>query len=63
MNFISDEDFKNHIRETILQYGERLHSYDLQKFNGNVIDPIKLLFDKNIYGVTVNANSMNEFGG
>ena len=49
LNFISDEDFKNHIRETILQYGERLESYDLKKFNNNVIDPVKLLFDKNVY--------------
>ena len=52
MNFISDENFKKHIRETILQYGERLQPYDLQKFNLNIIDPIKLLFDKNIYGAT-----------
>ena len=52
MNFISDEDFKEHIRETILQYGERLQPYDLEKLNGNVIDPVKLLFDKNVYGFT-----------
>ena len=50
MNFISDENFKHHIRETILQYGERLHSFDLKKFNENIVDPIKLLFDKNVYG-------------
>ena len=50
LNFISDEDFKNHIRETINQYGEKLQSYDLKKFNANIVDPIKLLFDKNIYG-------------
>ena len=52
LNFISDADFKEHIRETILQYGERLQPYDLEKLNGNIIDPIKLLFDKNIYGFT-----------
>ena len=52
MKFISDENFKEHIRETILQYGERLQPYDLEKLNGNVIDPVKLLFDKNIYGST-----------
>ncbi|MBR4643372.1 MAG: Eco47II family restriction endonuclease [Selenomonadaceae bacterium] len=52
LNFISDENFKKHIRETILQYGDSLQPYDLKKFNGNIIDPIKLLFDKNIYGVT-----------
>ena len=52
LNFISDADFKEHIRETILQYGERLQSYDLEKLNSNIIDPIKLLFDKNVYGST-----------
>ena len=52
LNFISDADFKEHIRETILQYGERLQPYDLEKLNSNIIDPIKLLFDKNVYGFT-----------
>ncbi len=52
LSFISDENFKEHIRKTILQYGERLQSFDLEKFNNNIIDPIKLLFDKNIYGAT-----------
>lgn len=52
LNFISDENFKKHIHETILQYGERLQSFDLEKFNSNYIDPIKLIFDKNIYGAT-----------
>lgn len=52
MNFISDENFTKHIHETIVHYGENLKSYDLKKFNENSIDPIKLLFDKNIYGST-----------
>lgn len=52
LNFISDENFKKHIRETILQYGERLQPYDVKKFNGNIVDPIKLMFDKNVYGST-----------
>lgn len=52
LNFISAADFKEHIRETILQYGERRQPYDLEKLNGNIIDPIKLLFDKNVYGFT-----------
>ena len=50
LNFISDDDFKRHIAETIKQYGERLQSCDIDKFNGNIIDPIKLIFDKNVYG-------------
>ena len=50
LNFISDDDFKKHVAETIKHYGERLKSYDVKKFNSNIIDPIKLIFDKNIYG-------------
>ena len=52
LNFISDENFKKHILETIAQYGERLQPYDLRKLNCNLIDPIKFLFDKNIYGLS-----------
>lgn len=49
LNFISEEDFKNHVRATIMKYGEKLKSYDLKRFNSNLIDPIKLLFDKSVY--------------
>lgn len=49
LNFISEEDFKNHVRATIMKYGEKLESYDLKRFNSNLIDPIKLLFDKSVY--------------
>ena len=49
LNFISEEDFKNHVRATIMKYGEKLESYDLKKFNSNLIDPIKLIFDKSVY--------------
>ena len=52
LNFITDENFKKHIRETIEHYGEELQPFDLKKFNSNIVDPIKLLFDKNIYGFT-----------
>ena len=50
LNFISNENLKKHIAETIQQYGERLQAYDIKKFNSNIVDPIKLLFDKNVYG-------------
>lgn len=49
LNFISEEEFKNHVRSTIMKYGEKLESYDLKRFNSNLIDPIKLLFDKSVY--------------
>lgn len=49
INFISHEDFKNHVAQTIESYGVKLKAYDLKKFNSNIIDPIKLVFDKHIY--------------
>ena len=49
LSFISEQDFRKHVQATISQYGEKLESFDLQKFNGNIIDPIKLIFDKSVY--------------
>lgn len=49
LDFITEEEFKNHVRETIMKYGEKLESYDLKRFNSNLIDPIKLIFDKSVY--------------
>lgn len=46
LDSISEEDFKKHVRATIMKYGEKLESYDLKRFNSNLIDPIKLIFDK-----------------
>lgn len=49
LDFISEEDFKKHVQATILKYGEKLESFDLKRFNSNLIDPIKLIFDKSVY--------------
>ena len=49
LDFISEEDFTKHIRATIEKYGEKLEPFDLKRFNKNIIDPIKLIFDKNVY--------------
>lgn len=49
LDFISEQDFKRHVRNTIRNYGEKLAPYDLKRFNSNIIDPIKLIFDKTIY--------------
>lgn len=49
LTFISEEDFTKHVQLTIEKYGEKLESYDLKKFNSNLIDPIKLIFDKTVY--------------
>ena len=49
LKFISEENFRSHVRETIMKYGEKLESFDLKRFNSNLIDPIKLIFDKSVY--------------
>ena len=50
IDFISKEDFKKHVKNTIKHYGNKLASYDVKKFNRNLIDPIKMIFDKAVYG-------------
>ncbi|WP_341490884.1 Eco47II family restriction endonuclease [Mesomycoplasma ovipneumoniae] len=49
LDFISQEDFEKLITNTLKQYNETLESINLKKFNSNLIDPIKLLFDKNVF--------------
>lgn len=49
LSFISEEDFSNHVKATIEKYGEKLKSFDLKRFNKNIIDPVKLIFDKTVY--------------
>ncbi len=49
LSFISEEAFTNHVKATIEKYGEKLESFDLKRFNKNIIDPIKLIFDKTVY--------------
>jgi hypothetical protein len=47
--FISEQDFTKHVQLTIKQYGDKLLPYDLRKFNSNIVDPIKLIFDRTVY--------------
>lgn len=49
LSFISEDDFIMHVKATIEKYGEKLESFDLKRFNKNIIDPIKLIFDKTVY--------------
>ncbi|MGR3808191.1 Eco47II family restriction endonuclease [Pasteurella testudinis] len=49
LNFISKENFEKHVTETLKQYNKTLSSINLKAFNSNVVDPIKLLFDKNVF--------------
>lgn len=49
LTFITEEEFKSHVVATIEKYGEKLDSFDLARFNNNIVDPIKLIFDKMVY--------------
>jgi len=50
--FISEEDFLKHVKDTIDKYGEKLESFDIVRFNKNIVDPIKMIFDKTVYQVS-----------
>lgn len=60
LKFISEEDFTEHVKATIEKYGEKLKSFDVKRFNKNIIDPIKLIFDKTVYRSTWDEIVSNE---
>lgn len=60
LSFISEEDFTKHVMKTIEKYGEKLESFDLKRFNKNIIDPIKLIFDKTVYNASWDEIVSNE---
>ena len=49
ITFINQSDFEKHVAKTIASYNETLKSIGLSKFNSNIIDPIKLTFDKALF--------------
>lgn len=60
LSFITEEQFEEHVKATIQKYGEKLEEYDLKKFNKNIVDPIKLIFDKTVYQSTWEEIVKNE---
>jgi len=46
LSFIEDDELFNHVKETVEKYRFKI---DLKRFNKNLIDPIKLTFDSEIY--------------
>ncbi len=50
--FISEDDFMTHIENTVREYQANRASFDLRAFNSNLIDPVKLMFDASVYGMT-----------
>ena len=49
LSFISEDDFINHVKATIDKYGEKLDSFDIARFNKNIINncSIIILFNNN----------------
>lgn len=60
LDFIGEADFRDHVRATIQKYGDKLESFDLKRFNKNIIDPVKLIFDKTVYRSTWEETIGNE---
>lgn len=48
LDFISQNDFEQHVLNTIKEYEKNFQNINLKNLNKNIIDPIKLLFDKNV---------------
>lgn len=60
LDFISEHDFREHVRKTILNYGGKLASFNLERFNSNIVDPVKMIFDKTVYRYTWDEIISNE---
>ena len=52
LTFISQNHFENHVKNTIKSYSKTLEAIDLKKFNVNIVDPIKMTFDKHVFKKT-----------
>ena len=50
LSFIDNQTLFNHVKETVLKYRFNI---DLERFNKNLIDPIKLTFDSKVYNKTM----------
>lgn len=60
LTFITEQEFTDHVRATIQKYGDKLESFDLKRFNKNIVDPVKLIFDKTVYRATWEETISNE---
>lgn len=60
LSFISEQDFIRHVKDTIDKYGEKLESFDIVRFNKNIVDPVKMIFDKTVYQSTWEEIVSNE---
>lgn len=60
LTFIGEREFTDHVKATIQKYGDKLESFDLKRFNKNIVDPVKLIFDKTVYRASWEETISNE---
>ncbi len=60
LKFITEQEFSEHVCATILKYGDKLESFNLERFNSNIVDPVKLIFDKTVYRASWDDTISNE---
>jgi len=49
LDFITEVNYRRLVYDTISKYDQILKPYGIREFNSNLIDPVKMLFDKMIY--------------
>lgn len=49
LTFVTEANFRRLVYDTVCRYDQILEPYSIKEFNSNLIDPIKMLFDKMIY--------------
>lgn len=57
LEFIDDQDLFEHVKTTVLKHR---FAIDLNDFQKNIIDPIKLSFDSKVYGLSIEDLIKNE---
>ena len=60
ISFITEAQFTSHVKLTIEKYGDKLKPINLKKFNKNIVDPIKLIFDNSVYKNSWDETISNE---
>jgi len=51
LDFISKEDYENHVTKTIEKYIKVINDISFKEFNKNIVDPIKFTFDIFLSGI------------
>ncbi|MCD8205875.1 MAG: Eco47II family restriction endonuclease [Clostridia bacterium] len=60
ISFISKTTFERHVYETMEKYNKVLEAIDLERFNANIVDPIKLTFDMKLFRLEAEDVIKNE---